>query len=125
MPTPKAPPWVCLGCYEPVLEADGVIEVFNNNLDLGHIGVFPVARTEVATLKPPNNDIRVYHRERCDPDRFQPPGFVIHTGQADTLEKWVWWTDHLFDKPWMGRDDLQRFLGYWWKNRLLKPVAPV
>ena len=129
-----SPHWVCQTCKQPITDGRGTIEIINTNPELGPVGGYPREATpEVAPVRTDsgfidtvgtlevlrdhksNVDLLVYHTERCDPHP-DTDGYHFDVNRAATLEHWCGWVFHLFDKTWMGRDDVQRLLAFWWDH---------
>ncbi len=114
----KGVPWSCVTCGQPISGGEGIVELINTNAELGPIGAYPRAPSDDKDLMAaPNVKAIVYHQGECDPYPDAGDGYWFTTDRAATLEAWCSWVDHVFEKTWMSRDDMQRFLGFWFRNR--------
>ncbi|MBC8137581.1 MAG: hypothetical protein H8F28_16995 [Fibrella sp.] len=115
------------------------MEIVNSNQELGTVGGYPRKATnelEVQGKNPgvydaielmdayknheQNIDFLVFHT-KCDPHP-NTEGYVIELSRAKSITDWVGWTLHLFQKSWMGREDLEHMLLFWWSHK--KQTSP-
>ena len=117
MPSSIRSPWICQTCNKPILRSGGCIEVVNVNPEVAPIGSEPLRPSDDLDVRSgPNVKIIVYHHGKCHPYPGRQ-GYPITTNRAKTLADWCGWVMHMFDKSWMSRGDLERFLRFWWVNR--------
>lgn len=72
---------------------------------------------DLAKLEAPKPQIEfaAYHHA-CDPDPNKDP-YWFDIERAPTLKSWCGWVHHLCGKTWMGKQDVERMLTFWFKNR--------
>lgn len=134
------PHWVCQICRAPIA-GDGIVTIGNANEALGPIDHYPIDATpafEPQSQPPPggfvghsaselvsyldrpiNIRFRVMHA-KCAPEP-DPGAYWFHT--PATLDGYVGWVLHLFEKNWMGRDDLYAMLAFWWRHKNEQPPS--
>jgi hypothetical protein len=127
--------WICQSCRKPILDGDGTIEIININQELGAVGDYPklasgteesaelISTTQrVLRLITPNSGLIVYHNGECDPHPNNE-GYWLSTARATTLEAWCSWVLHIFEKTWMGKNDLSTMLSFWWTHKNEEPPS--
>lgn len=112
-------PWICDTCKKPITDGDGVIELVNNNPAHGQVGSLARRASDDSDLMAdPNVKAVVFHtgKKGCQPYPGLQ-GYPILVSRAGTLADWVAWMNHLFEKSWLSRGDLERLNRLWFKNR--------
>lgn len=120
--------WRCDICDKEIRPGDGYVEVVDAPSDAppggypreatpepepsGELGL--TLQEALERIPRPRIKFRACHTA-CQIDKRG--SYWIGTERADTLEDWISWVMHLGQKQWMGRRDIVRMLGFWWKNR--------
>ena len=114
-------PWTCETCKQLIRSGEGFIEIINKSVALGEVGIYPQEPSDDSSLgKRPNNGIIVHHRGVCDPHP-ENDGYWLAVERAETPEQWLNWVEHLFEKTWMSREDMERLVAFWRSNRGMPP----
>ncbi|HEY3816390.1 MAG TPA: hypothetical protein VGL81_04425 [Polyangiaceae bacterium] len=138
--TSRTKPWTCEVCKQPIEGKKGYVVIMDRvtrnhptdptptDMQLTDEAIAERRRNGEPT-EPPFESVRMgeiklpldrnlfeaYHRD-CDPDPDTNP-YWISADEADSLEAWCAWMEHLCEKNWMGVPDLRNMIAFWFENR--------
>lgn len=115
---PHTSPWLCTTCGRPIKQGEGVIELVNNDPEIGPIGSLPRRASDDDDLVAHRRvEFVAYHNPKCDPHPGEQ-GYWFAADRANTLAAWCAWLNHLSEKTgWLSRGDMERLNRWWFKNR--------
>jgi len=142
----KSSHWKCQKCDKPIIGNSGVVLLYNGDKSLGDVGDYP--RHEIPRTPPPSENGMVVLKDAladweeeilvnrgrvrysavhdsCNPydseDGLNP--YYIPTAEVPTLELWVKQMNHMVDKSWLNKNNMNNLLQFWFNHKGVNSIV--